>query len=161
MKTTNLEISKKLKEIGFEAECSYLWFEKDQAIVSHHGWIHPINEVERINKEAISYIPENSKNYPAYDLETLLDALPKKITTKFKHFDTGEIYEFEETLKIYKSGISYSHNEDDIDWYRTHYGYYSTFDLSVNNSEGLKSLADTAGKLLIQLFEEGIINFKK
>ncbi len=144
MKTTNYEISKKLKEAGFEAETDFYWYCYDKGQEMRH-----IADAD------------GRGNVKAYDLETLLDALPKKITTKFKHFDTGEIYEFEETLKIYKSGISYSHNEDDIDWYRTHYGYYSTFDLSVNNSEGLKSLADTAGKLLIQLFEEGIINFNK
>ena len=158
MKTTNLEISKKLKEIGFEHRTNFYHIADEKC--KSRGENPDDYELEYISSEE-SYKLKKHYNIPSYDLETLLDALPKKITTKFKHFDTGEIYEFEETLKIYKSGISYSHNEDDIDWYRTHYGYYSTFDLSVNNSEGLKSLADTAGKLLIQLFEEGIINFKK
>lgn len=151
MKTTNFEISKKLKEIGFKAEFNFHYKATDPVNLY---WLH----FETIDSGYEDWIERNT---PSYDLETLIEALPKKITTKFKHFDTGEIYEFEETLKIYKSGISYSHNEDDIDWYRTHYGYYSTFDLSVNNSEGLKSLADTAGKLLIQLFEEGIVKFNK
>lgn len=159
MKTTNEAISKELAEIGFEAECSYLWFEEDQAI-RLNDWIHPINKVERINKEAITYIPKNSTNYPAYDLETLIDALPDKITTKFEHCDTGEIWECEETLKICKSGIWYSHNEDDIDYYRKNYGYYSIFSLVVEYWEG-ESLADTAGRLLIKLYEAGIINFNK
>lgn len=153
MKTTNLEISKKLKEIGFDAETFFFWTkapkltktDKDRYVIAL------ANNVD-ISKE--------NEMFPAYHLETLIEALPDEITTKFKHCDTGEIEEFEETLKIYKRGISYSHNEDDRDWYRTNYGYYSTFDLNVNEWDG-ESLADTAGKMLIQLFEAGIINFKK
>lgn len=153
MKTTNLEISKKLKEIGFDAETFFFWTkapkltktDKDRYVIAL------ANNVD-ISKE--------NEMFPAYHLETLIEALPEQITTEFKHFDTNEFMEFEETLKIYKSGIRYSHNEDDIDYIRTNYGYYSTFDLNVNEWEG-ESLADTAGRLLIQLSEAGIINFKK
>ena len=83
MKTTNYEISKQLAEAGLEAECAYLWFEKDQAI-KIGDWIHPINKIEKINKEAISYLPKNNKSYPAYDLERILEALPNFIANKNK-----------------------------------------------------------------------------
>ena len=59
MKTTNLEISKKLKEIGFEAEFNF-----------HYKATDPVNLYDS------GYEDYREKNYPAYDLETLLDALP-------------------------------------------------------------------------------------
>jgi hypothetical protein len=64
-KTTNYEISKKLAEIGFRAECSYFYFHNDN------------NDSEASSLEAfrwneISECDIEDKYYPAYDLETLL-----------------------------------------------------------------------------------------
>ena len=59
MKTTSYEISKKLKEAGFEAEADYYWHAINNKIELHHVARAGLGDVK------------------AYDLETLLDALPK------------------------------------------------------------------------------------
>ncbi len=131
LKKTNEEISKKLKEIGFEAETD---------------------------------IVENYELYPSYDLETLINALPDSITREYKSAEDGTIKEFEEKLVIAKNEIWYKcydiETSDDANEYWREYGYYAKFSEVVKSWNG-ESLADTAGKLLIKLFEAGIINFKK
>lgn len=100
MKTTSYEISKKLKEAGFETETS-----KSVAMV---GTI----------------------DYPSYDLETLINALP----------DTTEIIINNYTGKrIFYLGSNIRGNEISI---------------TIEKNE---SLADTAGKMWLMLKEKGII----
>ena len=57
MKTTSYEISKKLKEAGFEAETEYYWHAINDKIELHHVARAGLGDVK------------------AYDLETILDAL--------------------------------------------------------------------------------------
>lgn len=144
MKTTSYEISKKLAEIGFKAECAYLWFEPDQAI-RVGDWITPINKIEIHNKEKITYLPDNNISYPAYDLETLIEALPDFINI----WDGGN-------LEIAKDSIGYRisyGNPVDCD--------YDTLETYFINKDENESLTDTAARLLILLAEKGLINFKK
>ena len=56
-KTTSYEISKKLKEAGFEAETEYYWHAINDKIELHHVARAGLGDVK------------------AYDLETILDAL--------------------------------------------------------------------------------------
>jgi hypothetical protein len=95
-KTTNYEISKKLAEIGFKAETS----------------------------TSMSML--ETKDYPSYDLETLLDALPDTIGG---------------CLMIYKEGM-----------------YYQESMVEVQKQKN-ESLADTAGRLIIELYENNLIKF--
>ncbi len=64
MKTTSYDISKKLAEIGFKAETEKVVFRNEDKVENSH-----------INKFPESY----EKHYKSYDLETILDILPKTI----------------------------------------------------------------------------------
>ena len=120
MKTTNLEISKKLKEIGFDAETEHYW--------------HTIN-----NKIELHHVARGGfGDYKSYDLETLIDALPKKIHDNLQ-------------LRVW-------FDEYNFIGYQNWDGFVPKLTIKQKENE---SLADTAGRLIIKLFEAGIINFKK
>ena len=127
MKTTNFEISKKLKEIGFVAEFNF-----------HYKATDPVNLYDS------GYEDYKERNTPAYDLETLLDALPKKIQFKQKEY----------CFWMQWSGCS------DCLLLGYVYGNLRAIELEVWQLEN-ESLADTAGRMLIKLDEAGIINFNK
>lgn len=112
MKTTNFEISKKLAEIGFKPN------DEESKIWNYEGQV--------------------KWEYPAYDLETLIDALPKNIGSN-------------QQLRIW-------FGEDTFIGYQNWNGFVP--ELTIKQKEN-ESLADTAGRLLIKLHETGIINFKK
>ncbi len=119
---TNLEISKKLKEAGFEAETLFYWTKAPKFAETD------------LDIDIISLVSENRKwqlvksDIPSYDLETLLDALPKINKQEYLLCSGGIVY---------------------------------LNDYILVGKEKNESLADTVGKLLIELFEAGIINFKK
>ena len=158
MKTTNLttlEISKKLKEIGFEAETLFYW-----------------TKVVKFKKtdpdiDCITIICKNEKwrlyktDVPAYDLETLIEALPDCITREYKSREDGTIREFKEKLLIRKDEIWYKcydiETSDDANEYWREYGYEQN--ISIYSWDD--SLANLAGKMLIKLFEAGLIKFNK
>ena len=131
MKTTNFEISKKLKEIGFNAESS-----KTVAIIG-------------------------TKDYKSYDLETLIDALPDSITREYKSNKDGTIKEFEEKLIISKNEIWYKcydiETSDEANEFWREYEYQE----NISIYHYYDSLANIAGKMLIKLFEAGLIKFNK
>ena len=127
MKTTNFEISKKLKEIGFEAEFNF-----------HYKATDPVNLYDS------GYEDYKERNTPSYDFETLLDALPKKIQFKQKEY----------CFWMQWSGCS------DCLLLGYVYGNLRAIELEVWQLEN-ESLADTAGRMLIKLYEAGIINFNK
>jgi hypothetical protein len=128
MKTTNFEISKKLKEAGFEAEGDF-------------GYT----------------VPDSLNDLKAYSLETLLDALPDSIQyKKYKSSDWYYLFlrapsrfsETNKTLGYYNECSEYMDNfrmgcED---------GIFEVSKLSPN-----ESLADTAGRMWLLLKEKGII----
>ena len=72
MKTTNYEISKKLKEIGFEADFNFHYKATDS-----------------INLYDSGYEDYKEKNIPSYDLETLLKAFPNITGIDYEN---GEIH---------------------------------------------------------------------
>lgn len=143
-KTTSYEISKKLKEAGFEADADYYWVE---GIICVNAYVFS------------DYMTGGKKLCDAYDLETILNALPDSIIREYKSKEDGEVKEFRERLIIEKEDIRYScddiENADDANRYYKEYGYMQ--DISVFKKFNDKSLADTAGKMWLLLKEKGII----
>lgn len=113
-KTTSYEISKKLKEAGFDAESSFFWCRLDKDLI-------------RIHISQSHSVPESIDKIKAYDLETILDALPK-------------INKQEYSTLLCSDGIVYV-NDDYI---------------SVGKEKN-ESLADTAGKMWLLLKEKGLV----
>jgi hypothetical protein len=123
-KTTNYEISKKLKEIGFDKETNFYF-----------------TEVAPDKFEAQYYT--NNKEYlllKSYDLETLLDALPKEL-----NLFLGKTW-LSLNLSNKSQSIGYGSEEE----------YAPEFYFIKEENE---SLADTAGRLLILLHEKNLIKF--
>ena len=129
MKTTNFEISKKLKEAGFEAESSFFWCRLDKDLI-------------RIHISQSHSVPESIDKIKAYDLETILDALPAFI----------EHNNITYALWVWNNGIGYYPNYDKYSGegvYNMENGIYEFGDD--------ESLADTAGRLWLMLKEKGLI----
>lgn len=122
MKTTNLETSKKLKELGFKVKSDF-FFAVDEKYK-------PV-PYEVLYKN--SFEPHEIKRLvPAYDLETILEALPKNFT-----------YEL-----IKQDHQQYFRCESDT----------TRFDVKfIINKEKNESLADAAGRLLVKLLQDNII----
>lgn len=146
MKTTSYEISKKLKEAGFEAQSSFFWCRLDKDLI-------------RIHISQSYSVPESFDKIKAYDLETILDALPDSITREYKSKEDGEVKKFREKLIIEKNKIRYScddiENADDANRYFQEYGYMQ--DISVFKKFDENSLADTAGKMWLELKEKNLL----
>ena len=150
MKTTNYEISKKLKEAGFEAETDYNFIKRNN------------QEVFLINIKELSGIEimnEIGVFIESYDLETILDALPDSIIREYKSKNDSSVNKFKERLIIEKNEIRYScddiENADDANRYYQEYGYMQ--DISLFKKFNDNSLADTAGKMWLLLKEKEII----
>lgn len=116
MKVTNLETSQNLKELGFEAETDYNYF------LCNNGY-----QLFHHSERTIAW----DKGIPAYDLETILEALPKVL----------QGYE----LCIY-FGASFEATKITYNWQK--------LEVKQNWKE---SLANTAGRLLVKLLEDNII----
>lgn len=129
MKTTSYEISKKLKEQGFEAQSSFFWCELGKDLI-------------RIHISQSHSVPESSDKIKVYDLETLLDALPKKI--KFKE-------------KEYCFWMQWSGSSDCYIMGYVH-GNLRATELEVSRyDDENKSLADIAGIMLLMLKKKGLV----
>ena len=141
MKTTNFEISKKLKEAGFEAEAEYYWHE-----------IHDKIELYHVARAGFGDIK-------SYDLETIIDALPDSIIREYRSKVNWEVKAFRERLIIEKKEIRYScddiENADDANRFYQEYGYMQ--DISIFKKFNNESLADTAGKMWLMLKEKGLV----
>jgi len=127
-RTTNFEISKKLKEIGFKADCSYFYFHSDNNDCE-------ANSLEKYGFDKISECDIEDKYYPAYDLETLLDALPDLILGENKYKENYRL--------TYNSVLGF---------------FYPNLEKGFYKKEN-ESLANTAGRLLILLHEKNLIKF--
>ncbi len=137
MKVTSYEISKKLSEIGFKAESDFVW-----------------NQGVKGDDETYYLAYDNEENpyqwdlvnpILAYDLETLLEALPMVIE------QNGKIYELTINQRVLFDYLDEDGNE---------LVAYGKVIFSVNNRIiKYESLADTAAKLLILLHEKGLIKF--
>jgi hypothetical protein len=131
MKTTNYEISKKLEKIGFNKETNFYYRKTD--------------------KEFFINTPPDLKNseeffLKSYDLETLLDALPKKMTNKH-----GKEFTLEICFGV--SNWIYYLDENDYIFLSENYIHGQM------ESEKNESLADTVGRFIILLFEKNLIKF--
>jgi hypothetical protein len=154
-KTTNYEISKKLAEIGFRAECSYFYFHSDNndyeaSYLEAFGYdkisdcdyleafrydkISDCDYLEAFRYDKISDCDIEDKYYPAYDLETLLDALPSQFGQSFLQI----------TMLGNQALIGYE---------------LQRIELSSLVDGKNESLADTAGRLLILLESKNLIKF--
>lgn len=94
MKTTNDEISKKLKEIGFEAENDFYWVKWNEGLP------------ELVHKSEI--MPALIEKVPAYDLETLTNALPKtydKGDLKIWYYEDGVFILYQDREGFVKKSI--------------------------------------------------------
>ena len=140
MKTTNYEISKQLKEAGFEASYIYAWYSDSEGL----PWV---QEIQYVKPTAINKYGKEVKltfTAPAYDLETILDALPKKIEFKEKEY----------CFWMQWSGSS--------DCYLMGYvhGNLRATELEVwreDENKNSESLADTAGRMWLELKKKNLL----
>jgi|SanBayMetagenome_1026888.scaffolds.fasta_scaffold46899_3 hypothetical protein len=138
MKTTSYKISKQLAEVGFNKykipATEYCW---------HHdnfGSTRFLVGAELEDKTTQTLVSEY-KIYPAYDLETLLEALPKQ----HDFFSRG--------VGKYELRIWYHENKMFIG-----YQNFDGFDkLLTFEQEENESLADCAAKLWLKLKKEGLV----
>ena len=132
MKTTSYEISKQLAEAGFEAETQFYcvkWNEGEPELV-HESQQTP-NLIESV---------------PAWDLETILEALPKNIITYPDEKITEQPIE---KLRLEMDEIGYYFSDKDD------YGRDNCF--TYLHREESESLADCAAKLWLKLKKENLI----
>jgi len=121
--TTNYEISKKLAEIGFSRQAFWVWTSKDCCCPYE------------------TYLD----GFRAYDLETLLDALPREIP----HKNHKKLFGMLVNLTI-----NFIPKKDIVN-----IGYsFGSFDF-IETKKNNESLADTAGRLIILLHEKNLIKF--
>ena len=119
MKTTNYEISKQLAEAGFKDDFEF-GYTHDGQFTNYYGNI----------------VSDRIKT-PAYDLETLLEALPSKIAR-------GEGRSPTSSFIFTKDGIGYAQKPQ------------IEFQEFINQQEN-ESLADTAARLWLKLKQEGFV----
>ena len=115
MKTTNYEISKQLKEAGFEAETDYYFYGqqlRNSAFPSH------FTDADR------------KVHVKSYDLETLLDALPNTTEIIISSLTGERIFYLDLNIRGNEVSIAIEENE---------------------------SLADTAGKMWLELKEKNLL----
>lgn len=140
MKTTSFEISKKLAEIGFKADSDFSWNKqiiccgyssKEHKFIKYkNGW------------------REGEELFKSYDLETILEALPDKIDARSIDDWSINFIAFEVFLSLNNNGIGYYADSRD-----------DNQSLFFIGSKKDQSLADTAARLLIKLYEKGIVKF--
>ena len=138
MKTTSYEISKKLKEAGFKAETDFTWNTR----TTYCG-----NTPKKV-QYFIKYnngLKEGEEICKSYDLETLLNALPKKLANK---------YGKNGALKLsYDNKLNWIYYADKEDYILFFYDYAHCEIKSQEN----ESLADTAGRMWLLLKEKGMV----
>ena len=125
MKTTSYEISKKLKEAGFDAETNFYWYCYDNGREMRH-----IADAD------------GKGDVEAYDLETILDALPAFIEHNNITYD----------LWLWNDGIGYYPNYDKYSGEGVYNMENGIYEFSDN-----KSLADTAGRMWLELKEKNLL----
>ena len=130
MKTTSYEISKKLKEAGFEADADYNFIERN----NQKAFLINIKELS-----GIEIMNEIGVFIKAYDLETLLE----RICFVIQDLEKDKNYWF----FMNQQELSYMSfdGETNIDFYTPR--------------QKNESLADTAGRLLLLLHEKNLIKF--
>ena len=131
MKVTNCEISERLKAIGFEAETNYVWIYNPCTDPNIKIFVN-VEQRDEYNKDT---------DYKAYDLETILDALPQSI----KRGDKDYFLALEHCSVYYDDGVPHLEGGEVI---------------YIEDRCNEQSLVDIAARLLIKLVEDKIINLK-
>lgn len=145
MKVTSFEISKKLAEIGFYRKFPSKFYHQNLNQTLYY-------RTPQYRTPQSGYSDKKGiLNIPAYDLETILDALPNQLVNENIFFSRLDFF-----LKISKDEI----------WYETECFCDSSEYCPVKRRmeiEKLKneSLADTAARLLIKLYEANLVKFNE
>ena len=134
MKTTSYKISKQLAEAGFSEQVGFLdyYFNTDKGLR---------------HRDQESYSENTRVDCFSYDLETILEALPNRITNENIFIPRIQYY-----LKFSKEQIWYE-NECNCDSDES-CPVEQRFEVSRIKDE---SLADTAAKLWLKLKKEGLV----
>jgi hypothetical protein len=139
-KTTNFEISKKLAEIGFKAKAEKCWA-KIRHSVSSEFYLVSLDFA----------VPQNCDVWIlSYDLETLLNALPRNISVMEEIYPT----DFNLNIDLNENVQTISYIEEGT--YRSLQEHHPEAFIVATQNE---SLADTAGRLIILLHEKNLIKF--
>ena len=126
-KTANFEISKELKEAGFEAETDFYWYCYDKGLAMRH-----IADAD------------GKGNVKAYDFETILDALPEKI--RYKEEEYCFWMQWSSSSDCYIMGyVCGNLRATELEVWRE------------DEDKNSESLADTAGRMWLLLKEKGLI----
>jgi len=96
MKTTSYEISKKLKEAGFEAEADYYFYGQQ---LRNSAFPRHIADAD------------NKGNVKSYDLETLLDALPNTTEIIISSLTGERIFYLDSNIRGNEVSIAIEENE--------------------------------------------------
>lgn len=131
MKTTSYEISKKLWEIGFKKDTIYCWDDENTPSMFSNGVAYAIIKPSKTIMKSYLW-------FPAYDLETILDALPHDVETT-----RGLAY-----FVMRKNSILYERE-----------GEEEFPEIVLGKLKNELNWADTAALLLIKLYEKGLIKF--
>ena len=137
----SLEPSKELRKLGIRQDSFYYWVKKEGSKT--------YQLFDRGTAGSISFFEEM---YSAYMFGELLEVLPDKITTIISKTYGKEIHYF---LFITKTKKTKWFNQPD------YYVAYKTMDDRFLHSEREETMADAAGKMVIYLIKEGIIEVKK
>lgn len=134
MKTTSFEVSKKLKEIGFKVTADYAY--------GNDGFKYVIGRFHDLVEEFY---------YNTYDLETILNELPKKI----RYADKEAPMKYDRELEFWdfqmdKKSLYYIRHDYDIEYI-----------VLCHEKQENESLADTAARLLILLESKNLVKFNK
>lgn len=132
MKKTSYETSKKLAEAGFKAETDFYW------VKWNAGEPELVHEKEQT--------PALIEKVVAWDLETILEALPKNIITYPDEKITEQPIE---KLRLEMDEIGYYFSDKDD------YGRDNCF--TYFHREESESLADCAAKMWLKLKKENLI----
>jgi hypothetical protein len=132
MKKTSYETSKKLAEAGFKAETEFYWVKWNEG------------EPELVHEK--EQTPALIEKVGAWDLETILEALPKNIITYPDEKITEQPIE---KLRLEMDEIGYYFSDKDD------YGRDNCF--TYLHREESESLADCAAKMWLKLKKENLI----
>ena len=101
-KTTSYEISKQLKEAGFEAETDYNFIERNNQKVFLRN-IKELTDIELMNEIGVFI--------KSYDLETLLDALPNTTEIIISNYTGKRIFYLNSNIRGNEVSIAIEENE--------------------------------------------------
>jgi hypothetical protein len=141
-KTTNFEISKKLAEIGFKVKTN-----------AEKCWVKPRMSIyDNFTLTNFNFqVPAHCDDwFLSYDLETLLDALPRNISVMEEIYPT----DFNLNIDLNENVQTISYIEEGT--YRSLQEHHPEAFIVATQNE---SLADTAGRLIILLHEKNLIKF--